>query len=109
MARWADYPSEEEKALLLALRGRLIAEKPRGWSAVCGDRELILRPADRSLGKISVSVAAPRPEPACYVGFFSPSLNHWDGHEYFALSADSAGAILEWAQKRLAREAEGAQ
>jgi len=106
MARWADHLSEEEEVLLLALLRRLVAEKPRGWSVIRGDRELILRPASRSVGKLSITVAVSRAEPTCYVSFFSRSLNHWDGHEYFALSADSAGTILEWAQERVAREIE---
>ena len=57
MARWADDPSEEERARLLALLNRLVASKPKGWSAVSGDREIILRPVERGLGKLSVTVS----------------------------------------------------
>ena len=106
MARWADDHSEEESARLLALLKRLVASKPNGWSAVSGDREVILRPADRGLGKLSVTVSPSQSGPVFRLGFFSQSANRWDGHAHFPLSTDSAQPILEWAQSRVAREME---
>ena len=103
MARWADNLSSEEQAQLMALLRRLLSVKPTGWSCLGGDRELILRPGDRSLGKFSITVSVPTSR-IC-MSYFSPSLGHWDGREYFPFVPDSAEAIVSWAQTKIGESA----
>lgn len=109
VARYADLLSEQEQCVMRALFRRLVASKPRGWSVVVGDRELVVRPANRLLGKVGITIVRTKPEPAFCVSFFSPAVNRWSGSAYFPLSADSAGLLLDWAIARVATEGEAQQ
>lgn len=85
-----------------ALLDRIIAGKPPGWSAVLGDRELVVRPEDRSVGKFSVTVSPGR-DPTFRLAFFSATQGRWDARDYyFPLSGESAKPIVAWAVSRLA-------
>jgi hypothetical protein len=78
--------------------------RPDGWSVVQGDRELVMRPAERALGKFSVTVSPARPGFKFCLMFFSRSLNHWDGHEYYDPAQDNAAAMVDWALAKLEGE-----
>ena len=85
-----------------ALLDQVVASKPPGWSAVLGDRELVVRPEDRSLGKFSVTISSPGADPSFCLAFFSATQDRWDAREYFPLSGESAKPIVAWAVARLA-------
>ena len=100
MARLADDLSEAEANALGALFVQLKSFKPAGWSIVQGDRELVIRPYDRGLGKFGVTIFRSR----FRIAFFSPSLNHWDGDSHFDFTEDCAGPMLKWAQTKFETE-----
>ena len=84
-----------------ALLAHLTAHKPPGWSAVLGDRELVVRTSDRSVGKFRVTVSPPRQEPTFCLAFFSAASGHWVDRAYFPLSVESGTAMLAWAAARV--------
>lgn len=100
MARWADDLSDTEATSMRGLFDQLISLKPDGWSVVQGDREIIIRSADRGLGKFSVTIF----HSEFRIAFFSPSRNHWDGDSHFLSTQDCAGTMLEWAEGKLEAE-----
>ena len=96
MARWADDLDEHEEQAMAAVLDRLVQLKPRNWSVVRGDREIVVRPEDRDLGKFSVTIygSAPRLRGA----FFSRSLGRWAASEHFSPDHEGAKAFLDWAE-----------
>jgi hypothetical protein len=105
MARWADNMSEIEAKVMHELYGQLISLKPNGWSVVQGDNELVMRPANRMLGKFSITISPKKSGFNYCLSFFSPSLNHWDGYEYFETSQDNE-LMLDWALNKIEVELE---
>jgi len=102
MARFADYPSVEDERALKDLLTELRRLKPRRWSVILGDRELVLRPGDRQNGKVSLTVSAlPHSLSAT---FFSPALGIWAGSTVFPLEAASAPPVLDWANEQVGLE-----
>ena len=98
MARWADDLTPEHEAALRALLARLVRDKPRGWSVVLGDRELVLRPEDRNQGRASATVITTGLEPMFQMSFFAPAVNQWVAFEKFPFSEESSPEILDWVQ-----------
>lgn len=94
MARWADYPSSEDEAAMLSLLERLVGLKPQGWSAVRGDSEVVLRPAERGLIKCSITVSPTWPEPTFAVSFHSRARSVWVARLNLPLAAERAVSIL---------------
>jgi len=78
--------------------------KPAGWSVVAGDRELVLRPKDRSVGKFGITLLKVDSMAQWTVGFFSRKQNHWTERATFPLSNASADAIQRWAEQTIAAE-----
>jgi hypothetical protein len=94
LARWVDQLTSEEEGFLTSLFGKLKRLKPRGWSVVKGAREIVLRPADRLLGKFSVICWS---RGRVYVTFFSRSANHWAGGQDFAVENEvNLREIVDW-------------
>jgi len=105
MARWADNPTTEEASVLASTFQALLRSKPRDWSIVQGDGELVLRPPQRRLGKFSITVATPGPAVTLFVQFFSRRQGHWAGDRRLAASdMDAARSIMAWAEERTALE-----
>jgi hypothetical protein len=104
VARFADFLTDDEQAEMSALLRELRRAKPAGWSVVAGDRELVLRPKDRSVGKFGITVVKVNAEPQFSVGFFSRQGNHWRRHETFPFVSTSAAAVLSWAEETVAAE-----
>jgi hypothetical protein len=106
VARFADLLTDDEKVVMAALRAELRRTKPSGWSIVGGDREIVLRPKDRRIGKFGITVVVTNGTPQFSIGFFSRRRNHWLSHEHFAFAPASAPEMLGWAEATVAAEAE---
>lgn len=104
MARFADQLTDDERIGLRALFAELRRTKPSGWSVVEGDRELVVRPTERHLGKFGITVIRSRSE--CAVRFFSRQRNHWIGREYFPFVSTSTAAIFAWMEATVTTEAQ---
>lgn len=103
MARWANELTEVEAKGLRTLFDRLSSVRPHGWSIIQGDRELIVRPRDRRLGKFNVTVSSANSGFNFRLGFFSRSLNHWHGHEHYD-AAYTTSSMINWMQQMLKAE-----
>lgn len=98
MAKTDDPLTSVEDAVLLGVLEGLSRLKPSGWSAVRGDRQLVLRPSERTLGKFRITMSPSKPEPRFCVLFHSRSRSIWIACEYFPLTPASADGILAWAR-----------
>src|SRR5437879_3691113 len=87
----------EEATGFRSLFEDLKRSKPQGWSVVWGDRQIIVRPEDRELGKFSLT---PSTSEQVYVCFFGRPENSWTAAEHFPASG-SATSILTWMKDRL--------
>ena len=99
MARWADYPTPTQANAMQSLFQLLMATKPHGWSVVRGDRELVIRPADRTVGKFSITTF----NDEFHVAFFSRQLNHWRGNRRYPVSDLPVDVMWQSMQRRSAR------
>lgn len=104
MARWADYPSAEEASALSEAFDALLRATPQGWSVVRGDRELVLRPPQRHVGKFSITAHTMDTQVVVRVAFFSQRRGHWAGQANIGNESDVAGSIMTWAEERLTFE-----
>lgn len=104
MARWANKLTKVEATGLHTLFDRLSSVRPDGWSVIQGDRELIVRPGDRSLGKFNVTVSSANTGFNFRLGFFSRSLNHWHGHEHYDAAQYNTSSMINWMQHMLKAE-----
>jgi hypothetical protein len=94
MARWADPFNDEALNRMRPLLLELGCVKPVDWSVVWGDREIVVRPSDRSLGKYSITYSNDR---GFCVGFYSKARGQWlDRQTFSAETAGSVAEILNW-------------
>lgn len=93
MANWAGEPGPEGRAALDALLAGLLEEKGRGWSAVRGTNEVVLRPPDRGLGKFGVT----RRGESFRIAFFDRRSGTWTQSTTVPGGADAPATLLAWA------------
>ncbi len=86
----------QAQAVLKRLATELRSSKPQGWSIVMRarqyDEELVVRPADRSIGKFRIAWLSGR----LHVAFFSRALNHWNKWSHFNDGPNVAIELWEW-------------
>src|SRR5438132_4363212 len=79
-------------AALHALFQDLKRQKPQGWSVVWGEAQIIVRPADRAVGKFFLAQSDAKD---VYVSFFRHTANCWTDSESFNVQAGGE-PILNW-------------
>lgn len=96
MPWWIEEWRPADHAAMRALMGALKEGKPRGWSVVIGQNELVLRPADRALGRFGITRTGRN---HLRIAFHDRALNHWNGsHEVPVDDPDAAAELLSWAR-----------
>jgi hypothetical protein len=99
MAWWVEEWRAPQLATMRALMREMKHRKPRGWSVVMGERELVLRPADRCLGRFGITLR----QGMLRIALHDHQLNRWTGsHEVPADAPDAAVQLLSWAQRAAA-------
>ena len=83
----------QERAELKDIANRLRKTRPERWSVVFSENELVIRPADRSIGKLSVSFSGAK---RFRVAFFSRGLNYWNKSAYFGKSGNVIAEMWNW-------------
>jgi len=69
-----------------------------------GDRELVIRPADRGLGKFGITLFRPAEgAPNFRASFFSRRRNIWSADESFRIESDPA-VVFGWMRDLIAIE-----
>jgi hypothetical protein len=100
MPWWIEEWRPADHAAMRALLGALKQGKPRGWSVVIGQNELVLRPADRGLGRFGITRSGSN---LLRIAFHDRALNHWNGsHQVPADDPNAAAALLSWAREAAA-------
>ncbi len=86
----------QAQAALKRLATELRSSRPQGWSLVVRarqyDEELVVRPADRSIGKFGIAWFTGR----LHVAFFSRALNSWNKRAHFNDGPNVAIELWEW-------------
>jgi hypothetical protein len=99
MPWWIEEWRAPQLTAMRALMGEMKHRKPRGWSVVMGQNELVLRPADRGLGRFGITLT----RGVLRIAFHDRRLNRWKGgHEVPADAPDTAAQLLSWAQRAAA-------
>jgi hypothetical protein len=98
MLKWQDPLSQEMQIALNALAEHLREIKPRGWSVVFSENEVVVRPEDRTIGKFSITAVR---KDQFSAAFFSRELNIWNKREYFEVNRAVAVHIKEWMQSEV--------
>jgi hypothetical protein len=98
LARWTDELSAQERQVLDALHADLLAMKSAGWSVVRGLRELVIRPPDRAVGKVGLTLRGG----TVHGAFFDGTRRIWTHRRDWAVSAGPAAEILDWARAIIA-------
>jgi hypothetical protein len=93
MARWAQKLTPEQSDRLKGLARDLEEGKPRGWSVIFGDREILLRPQNRLLGKCAITYST---VDEVYIAIFSQPKKQWVEGRYSVLAGINIGEVFAW-------------
>jgi hypothetical protein len=93
MPRWLGSLSNEQLHALNQVFKKLKAHAPERWSIVKGESGLVIRPADRRVGKFSLT---PSTDGGYYVAYYSQRKARWTNEAHFSVNDDLAANIMEW-------------
>jgi hypothetical protein len=100
----SDTYTDEEAAEMERLFHALLHARPNGWSVVRGLAEIVIRPVNRSAGKISVSITPTRGDEVT-AAFFSRSRNRWVARGRFATAEMTPEVLFDWVRSEVQRDA----
>jgi hypothetical protein len=99
MLKWQDPLNQQTETDLKKLADDLRVIKTQGWSVIFSENEVVVRPADRTIGKFSITSVR---DGQFAAGFFSRALNIWNKRKYFEANGSTAVRVKEWMESEVA-------